>query len=540
VRPRILIVDDNPTNLRLATDILEDAGCQIYQAGDAEEAVAMLQSITPDLILMDIALPGMDGLSLTRQLKGDARFRQIPVVALTASAMKGDQEKALAAGCQAYITKPIDTRRFGQQILGYVSAEDARAPSGKVILVVDDYPANRELLRAGLEGEGLTVVEAGNGVEALRLLDQQQVDAVISDILMPAMDGFRLCHEIRKGNQSYASIPFILYTATYNSPSDRDLARTVGADDYIVKPAPIAVIMEALRRTRLQTENIIRPAVQRPADSYVLEQYSAALVRKLEERNADLQRALARISDLNQHLEDRVAQRTAQLSAANQSLDAFSYSVAHDLRGPLSHISLSAELLKELAGTRLDQRCQEYLDTIVQASQRMAALIGDLLEFSRSGRVDMHIARVELDELLRDALAAVQPDVQGRNVEWICAPLPVVQGDPAMLRQVFINLLSNALKYSRTRDRARIEIGQGPDEAACVVVFVRDNGVGFDMAQAGELFKVFRRLHSGSEFEGTGVGLASSFQTVSRHGGRMWAEAAVGCGATFYVALPAT
>jgi CheY-like chemotaxis protein len=536
--PRILIIDDNPNNLRLAADILRDAGCQVEQAVDAEEAVAMLASMTPDLILMDIALPGMDGLTLTRQLKADARWQHIPVVALTASAMKGDEEKALAAGCQAYITKPIDTRRFAPLILGFLPPRSEDAPSPKTVLIVDDYPVNRMLLRGGLEPEGLTVLEAGNGVEALAVLEREPVDAVISDILMPSMDGFRLCHEIRKGGGPRASVPFILYTSTYNSPSDRELAQTVGADDYIVKPAPVSVVMEALRKARVNVPEQRRIPARPPADSYVLEQYSAALVRKLEERNTELQEAMAKISDLNLHLEDRVAERTAELDAANKQLDSFSHMVAHDLRGPLSHISLSAELLQELAGLRLDERSRGCLDTILQSSTRMDRLISELLDYARAGRAGLKRTRVALDEVLREAREAVEPDAQGRQIQWRVGRLPVVRGDHAMLRQVFVNLLSNALKYTRTRAVASIEVGVAGPESGEAVVFVRDNGVGFDMAQVGELFKMFRRLHEDSEFEGTGVGLASSHQTIVRHGGRMWAEAAVDQGATFFVALP--
>jgi CheY-like chemotaxis protein len=546
MRPRVLIVDDNPTNLRLATDILEDAGCDILPAGDAEQALSVLSHSLPDLIVMDVALPGMDGLTLTRKIKADPKFQHVPIVAVTASAMKGDDEKALAAGCQAYITKPIDTRRFAQTILGCLAAADAPSEGAQVILIVDDYAANRALLRAQLESEGLAVREAVNGVEALQLLQREHVDAVISDILMPAMDGFRLCHEIRKSGGAYSSVPFILYTSTYNSPSDRELAKTVGADDYILKPAPGGVIIKALSKARLQPRSLALFPLQRPDDSYVLEQYSAALVRKLEERNADLLQAVStlefasdRIKDLNQHLEERVALRTAELLAANKALDSFSHSVAHDLRTPLSHISLNADLLREKAGKHLDPVGLQYLETIISASERMARLISDLLEYSHSGRAQLQTAQIELDAVLDEALEAVQPEIGAHRVEWLRHPLPSVRGDQAMLRQVLINLLSNALKYSRVRDPIRIEVGQQVGAVGEAVVYVRDNGVGFDMSRAGKLFEVFHRLHTDGDIEGTGIGLASAHQVITRHGGRMWAEAAVDRGATFFLSLPA-
>ena len=236
-----------------------------------------------------------------------------------------------------------------------------------------------------------------------------QVDAVISDILMPSMDGFRLCHEIRKSSKPYAFVPFILYTATYNSPSDRELARTVGADDYLTKPAPIRSDHGGPAQGPRADADVARPALQKPSDSYVLEQYSAALVRKLEERNTDLQQALARLGDLNLHLEDRVAQRTADLNAANKALDSFSHSVAHDLRGPLSHISMTAELLQEVAGQQLDVRCRE----LPRHHRRCQSAHGsahhrpaDVLA-QRPG-ANFRRVRVELDGVVQEALAAVQ------------------------------------------------------------------------------------------------------------------------------------
>lgn len=412
------------------------------------------------------------------------------------------------------------------------------------IFIVDDYPSNLAVLRAGLESEGFDVLQAANGVQALALLEREEVDAVISDILMPEMDGFRLCHEMRKSDRPFRSLPFILYTATYNSPSDRSLAATVGANDYIVKPAPMHVIMRALEKARQQAPPV-EGAAQRPADSYVLEQYSAALVRKLEERNTELQQALltlqvahGQISDLNQNLEERVAQRTTDLEAAIKALDSFSHSVAHDLRGPLSHISMYAELLREQAGDSLDASCRGYVEAVIGAADRMDHLIRDLLAFSRSGRQELTLADVDLGSVLAEALAMLQPDLRGRDVRWQVAQLPHARGDAALLRQVFVNLLSNALKYSRGREPAILRIDSHASGRE-VVVSVRDNGVGFDMRLVGELFTVFRRLHAAADFEGTGIGLASAQQIIARHGGRMWAESEPGQGATFSFSLAA-
>lgn len=227
-----------------------------------------------------------------------------------------------------------------------------------------------------------------------------------------------------------------------------------------------------------------------------------------------------------------------QLEAANKELEAFSYSVSHDLRAPLRHVAGYANLLaKHLAGS-LDAKGQRFLDTISQSARRMGALIDDLLVFSRMGRVELRQREVRLEVLVQEALDDLQQDLAGRNIEWQYQPLPAVQGDPAMLRQVFANLLSNAIKYSRPRNPARIEIGTQPASHGEVVVFVRDNGVGFDPAYQGKLFRVFQRLHGPEQFEGTGVGLANVQRVITRHGGRVWAEGQVDQGATFYFSLP--
>jgi signal transduction histidine kinase len=412
-------------------------------------------------------------------------------------------------------------------------------------LIVDDYSANRRLLRASLEAEGHAVVEATNGIEALEKLAGESIDAVISDVLMPGMDGFRFCHEVRKSSSLNCAIPIVLYTATYSSPSDRELAETVGADAYLLKPAPLAEILGAVDRAQQNAATRSMPVISAIAESEVLEKYSAALVRKLEHRNSDLQAALQslqsaheHILELNQNLETRVTQRTAALDAANKELEAFSFTVSHDLRAPLRHIAGFAELLEQHAGPQLDAESLGFLAQITQSTKQMNALIDALLELARTSRAEIEFVEADLEKLLDEAIAAVQLDARGRNVQWQRSRLPIVRGDPTLLRQVFVNLLSNALKYTRTRDTAVIELGTRRGRADEVVIFVRDNGVGFDIRRSGELFGAFRRLHNAEQFEGTGVGLANAHRIIARHGGSIWADAEVGRGATFFFSLP--
>ncbi|MGD8837240.1 MAG: ATP-binding protein, partial [Desulfobacteraceae bacterium] len=246
----------------------------------------------------------------------------------------------------------------------------------------------------------------------------------------------------------------------------------------------------------------------------------------------------AKIRQLNQELEQRVADRTSELVAANQELEAFAYSVSHDLRAPLRHIDGFLELLQKRESAAPDEQSRRYMAIISDAAKKMGLLIDDLLSFSRMGRQAMAFQHVDLRELVGGVIRDLGPDAAGRSIDWRIGDLPVVNGDTSMLRIVLGNLIANALKFTRPRERARIEIGSQPDQNAETVIFVRDNGVGFDMAYGHKLFGVFQRLHRTDEFEGTGIGLASVRRIIARHGGRTWAEGELDQGAVFYFSLP--
>jgi signal transduction histidine kinase len=228
------------------------------------------------------------------------------------------------------------------------------------------------------------------------------------------------------------------------------------------------------------------------------------------------------------------------LQAANEELEAFSYSVSHDLRAPLRHIDGYASLLSKAAGEALNANARRYLETISGSAKQMGQLIDDLLVFSRMGRQDMLQTTVNLDLLIKTVLHDLRLDLQERTISWTMHLLPNVSGDPAMLRQVFANLVANALKFTATRPEAKIEIGVAKQSPGEVEIFVRDNGVGFDMQYVDKLFGVFQRLHRNDEFEGTGIGLANVRRIIHRHGGRTWAEGVLDQGATFYFSLPLT
>jgi PAS domain S-box-containing protein len=261
------------------------------------------------------------------------------------------------------------------------------------------------------------------------------------------------------------------------------------------------------------------------------------VTERLEAQRA-LQESEETLQALNAELEQRVSDRTAQLEAANQELEAFSYSVSHDLRAPLRHVQGYVEMLTAATDGQLSGKAERYLKTITEATVEMGDLIDDLLAFSGIARARMSDGRVSLDDLVQDTIARLEMATRGRNIVWTIAALPTAVGDPSMLKQVYANLLGNAVKYSRQRDPAEIEIGCTGEEDGQCVLFVRDNGAGFDMRYVHKLFGVFQRLHRADEFEGTGIGLATVRRIITRHGGRTWAEGKVNEGATIYFTLP--
>lgn len=295
----------------------------------------------------------------------------------------------------------------------------------------------------------------------------------------------------------------------------------------------MVVFLRDITKRKLDEEKLLASQAKLSETLEISNRSRKTLLSVLE----DQRRTQQEINTLNAELEHRVDERTKQLEAANKELEAFSYSVSHDLRAPLRHISGFADMLEKDVQGKLPEKSLHYLDVINSSARKMGTLIDDLLSFSRTGRAELRKSNFQMNQLLEDALLQVKNSTTDRKISWNIANLPEVFGDYNLLRLVWVNLLENAVKYSRTRKEATIRITFSEDHQEHVFS-IQDNGVGFDMQYVNKLFGVFQRLHSPTEFEGTGIGLANVRRIISRHGGRTWAEAELDRGATFYFSLP--
>jgi light-regulated signal transduction histidine kinase (bacteriophytochrome) len=250
---------------------------------------------------------------------------------------------------------------------------------------------------------------------------------------------------------------------------------------------------------------------------------------------------LARIkSDLAiVELNKELSTKSAELEVSNKELEAFSYSVSHDLRAPLRHMTGFVELLGKKEADGLDEKSRHYLKVVSDSAQKMGQLIDDLLSFSRMGRTELMKRKVDLKHLSQEVIQEIARDLPaGRTIQWQIGDLPVVTGDQAMLRLALVNLIANAVKYSKFTEAPHIELAALADDPDWTTIYIKDNGIGFNMKYVDKLFGLFQRLHSSADFEGTGVGLANVRRIINRHGGQTWAEGELNQGATFYFTLP--
>lgn len=517
----ILIIDDSVTFREELRDTLERRGHRVTTASTGEEGLRLAADLRPDAILVDGVLPGIDGATVIRRIRFDAALRQIPCLLLTATDDLGAELVALDAGADAFVRKQgsLDV------ILAKLDASLRRAETPanratasvlgpKKILACDDSATYLDELAGAMRGEGYEVILARSGEEALLVLSVERVDCILLDLMMPGIGGRETCRRI-KAAPIVRDVPLIILTALDDKAVMIE-GLSAGADDYISKSSDFEVlrarVRAQLRRRQFEDEN-----------RSIREQL---LLKELEITEARAQRELA---------ETRAA-LVAELEAKNQELEAFSYSVSHDLRAPLRAVGGFARILERGYADKLDAKGRDHVHRIRSGAQRMSTLIDDLLNLSKVGRVGFARQVFDLSALALSVLDELRRKDAEREVEIAVAPGLEANADLGLVRILLENLLGNAWKFTSKRPRARIEVGFSAEEQS---FYVRDDGDGFDPAYAERLFTPFQRLHSESEFPGTGIGLATVRRVVDRHGGRLFAHSNPGKGATFSFSLGA-
>jgi DNA-binding response OmpR family regulator len=519
----VLIIDDSPTFREELKSVLESSGYAVVTAGTGEDGLRAAVDVRPAVIVVDGILPGIDGSTVIRRIRADAALRSTPCILLTGSEERSDELEAFDAGADAFVRKEEDT----QIILARVTAvlRSAGSPSAvrttsslfgpKKILTVDDSLTYLHEIAEQLRQEGYDVIPARSGEEALELLSVQSVDCILLDLVMPGLSGQETCRRI-KGSAQWRDIPLIMHTAVEEQTAMIE-GINAGADDYIAKSSDLEVlsarVRAQLRRKQFEDEN-----------RNIREQL---LQKEVEVVTAISARELAEIR----------ATFVDELKSKNIELEAFSYSVSHDLRAPLRSIDGFSKLLLDGYADKVDAKGQDYLHLVRESAQRMGQLIDDLLLLSRIGRAGLSRDQIDLSEIARGVSEELKKKDPDRHIEWCIEDQLLVEADSGLMRVAFDNLLGNAWKFTSKVSAPRIEVGTSQQEGVAAF-FVRDNGAGFNMEWAEKLFSPFQRLHNESEFEGTGIGLATVYRIVDRHGGRIWAEGAVDHGATFYFTIP--
>jgi len=522
-RTTVLIIEDSRTFREELKAVLESSGYTVITAQTGEDGLRVAVDARPAVIVVDGILPGIDGSTVIRRIRADAVLRSTPCILLTGSDERRDELEALDAGADAYVRKEEDT----QIILARVTAvlRSAGSPSAvrttssllepKKILTVDDSLTYLHEVAVQLRGEGYDVIPARSGEEALELLSVQSVDCILLDLVMPGLSGQETCRRI-KSSAAWRDIPLIMHTAREEQAAMIE-GINAGADDYIAKSSDLEVlcarVRAQLRRKQFEDEN--RSTREQLLQNEV-ELAAASSARELTEIQATF---------------------VDELKSKNIELEAFSYSVSHDLRAPLRSIDGFSKLLLDDYADKLDAKGHEYLRIVRDSAQRMGELIDDLLLLSRVGRAELSRGRIDLSEIARGVAEDLKKKDPDRHVKWCIEDQLLVTADSGLMRVVFDNLLGNAWKFTSKVSAPRIEVGREQLEGA-PVYFVRDNGAGFNMGYAEKLFTPFQRLHTESEFEGTGIGLATVYRIVDRHGGRIWANSTVDHGATFYFTIP--
>jgi len=582
----ILIAEDSPTQAEQLKHYLSARGYSVSLAVDGKQALAAALANKPAMLITDVVMPEMDGYTLCSKVKSSKTLQDVPVVLLTSLSRPQDILKGLECGADSFIRKPYDDKYLVSRVEYILANQELRKTDrlkagvqlqfgGQAHFITAEKQQILDLLISTYEG----AVQINEELET-----KQRELARERDLLHTLMDNvpdfisfkdtagrFTTINGalartlgISRPEDALGDTDFDYFTEAFAQQTladEQDVLRTgkplVGKVEEIhlrnKLPAWISttkMVVRDLDGKIIGTFGVSRDITESKHAEQELQLAKENLESRVAERTSELaqaneqlqielaerKRAEEQVRKLNEDLERRVAERTVQLVAANKELDAFSYSVSHDLRTPLRHISGFTDVLVAEHSSQLGPEAQELLKFIQEGSQKMNLMIGDLLNLARLDRREAVSKMTPLNSLVEDVLRDLKSEIDGRKIDWHIGSLPTVNCDPGLLQQAFTNLLSNAVKYTRRREHAVIEVDQMTVDGEAVI-YVRDNGAGFDSKYAGKLFGAFQRFHTAEEFEGTGVGLATVQRIIRKHGGRIWAEAECGKGATFYFTL---
>jgi PAS domain S-box-containing protein len=490
---RVLIIEDSPQDMALINHELRKAGVH-FRSRRVDSSDAFLHELDhhpPDIILSDHGVPGFDGVAALAEAR--SRCPNTPFIFVTGAPREEAATRTLQSGADDYVLK-----------------------SHLHLLV----PAvERALHEAGARANQLRLESA--------LLDaEEHLQLLIKELKEHAT--FMLNADGRIASWNPGAQKMLGYAP--NEILGREFAELFGSESHI-QGAPRELIDAAVRNGRVETNTSLIGK-----NAGIREMFTTVIALRGQSTRVRGFLCILHNQTGPERVQENFPNRIARLEAGVREMEDFAHAIALDLQLPLRHIESCSQLLLKSAASRHDSKSQSYLKSISEASHRMARLVDDLLAFSRIGRAEMYHLSLSLKDIVKEVIHELRHEAEGRKVEWVIGNLPQVMGDSVMLWHVMMNLISNALKFTRTRDQARIEIGSS-DSGKEHTIFVRDNGVGFDSHSVGKLFAVFKRLHS-DEFEGTGVGLAKVRRIIERHGGRVWAEGETGEGATFYFTLP--
>jgi signal transduction histidine kinase len=524
---RILYAEDNTLDAELTrshfAEHVPDFEIEVVETG--HQCLARLHRADCDLLLLDHRLPDMDGMDVLKTLVRAGM--RLPVVLVTGVGDENLVVRALRLGAASYVPKQGDYLKSLPDLLrGVIEEHRLKQSQGLLasvsrrVLYVEHHTMDIELTLRHFAEEApqFEIDVAHTCADALaRLSRPPAYDVVLVDLRMPDQSGLDFAREARC--RGLPLPPFIMLSGKGDEAA-AIASLKLGAADYLAKREGY---LEQLPTT-----------IDRAIAYDRLDRLNQQLRTELAERK----RAEAELATANAELERRVAERTAELLAANQELASFAHTVSHDLRGPLHAIDGWSQVVLEDCGSQLGEEGRTHLQTVRSETHRMAQLIDDLLELSRATHAPMKRTTVDLTAMAHELEAKLRAGEPERKVDFVVAPGMVADCDAGLLRAAMANLLGNAWKFTSKRPRARIEVGFGEEDGR-TVYHVRDNGVGFDMRFAGKLFAPFQRLHGLAEFAGTGIGLATVQRIIHRHGGKLWATAEVDRGATFYFTLTA-